>query len=94
MWHDFQMSSDGCGSDHALEEGRTAYKLAASFFSPTASGGGGSDPEGSGGGNRGCHVVCDNNASECSSLAPVRWHLHYNSLPPVQMEDDCPGSYT
>ena len=82
MWHDFEMSSDGCGADHALGEGRTAYQLAANFFAP------------GGGGSGGCHVVCDNNLTDCSGLAPVRWHLHYNSLPPVQMDDDCPGSYT
>ena len=78
MWHDFEMSSEGCGANHALGEGLTAYRLAAEFLKE---------------GGHGCHVVCggDRNTT-CESLAPVRWHLHYNSLPPAQSAD-CPASY-
>ena len=106
MWHDFEMSSEGCGgaphslalaplpvilsyksekslcgtADHALGEGLTAYRLAAAFLK--------------GGGRGGCRVVCgDDSSAPCENLAPVRWHLHYNSLPPVQSSVDCPGSY-
>ena len=80
MWHDFEMSSDGCGADHALGEGLTAYRLAAAFFAE--------------GGGSGCRVVCgqDSNTT-CEGLAPVRWHMHYNSLPPVHSDVDCPASY-
>ena len=48
MWHDFEMSSEGCGSDHALGEGLQAYRLAASFLKA---------------GGSGCHVVCDDDAA-------------------------------
>eukprot|EP01046_Picozoa_sp_COSAG06_P093303 COSAG06_NODE_39495_length_412_cov_0.440895_1_plen_53_part_10 len=44
MWHDFEMSSEGCGADHALGEGLTAYRLAATFLKE--------------GGRRACRVVC------------------------------------
>jgi hypothetical protein len=123
MWHDFEMSSEGCGADHALGEGMTgkkttflrhlyinaiifpiqardkhrenskkdrflaAYRLAATFLKE--------------GGRRACRVVCGGGGGgggsegnhTCEGLAPVRWHLHYNSLPPVQSGSDCPGSY-
>ena len=78
MWHDFEMSSEGCGANHALGEGLTAYRLAAAFLK---------------GGGQGCRVVCGGGSNTtCESLAPVRWHLHYNSLPPAQSVD-CPASY-
>ena len=80
MWHDFEMSSAGCGADHALGEGLTTYRLAATFLKE--------------GGRGGCHVVCgDGDNTTCEGVAPVRWHLHYNSLPPVQSSGDCPASY-
>ena len=77
MWHDFEMSSEGCGAAHALGEGLSAYKLGARFLAQSGAG---------------CHVECDN-ATACSGVAAVRWHSHYNSLPPVIGVDDCPGSY-
>ena len=65
-----------------------AYRLAATFLKE--------------GGRRACRVVCGGGGGggggsegnhTCEGLAPVRWHLHYNSLPPVQSGSDCPGSY-
>ena len=80
MWHDFEMSAEGCGSDHTLNEGASAYRLGASFLASAGQGG--------------CHVVCEAGAtSSCSDVAPVRWHFEYDSLPPVIQEIDCPDSY-
>ena len=32
MWHDFEMSAEGCGSEHKLTEGVSAYQLGAAFL--------------------------------------------------------------
>ena len=44
MWHDFQMSSEGCMSGHSLSEGSTAMARAGEFLKA--------------GGQR-CYVACD-----------------------------------
>ena len=78
MWHDFEMSSEGCGADQELGEGLSAYKIASAFLRNRGGG---------------CQVQCKEQAT-CEGVAPVRWHMHYNALPPVNQLADCPGSYT
>jgi hypothetical protein len=99
MWHDFEMSSEGCGADHALGEGRSAYRLAAAFLKvrlliPNIARHIKTGMAFLQGGGRRCSVVCEGEA-ECPSLAPVKFHYHYNSLPPAQLgpDGDCPQSY-
>ena len=75
MWHDFQMSSEGCMSGHSLSEGITAMARAGEFLKA--------------GGQR-CYVACDEGGQQCTGAAPVKWHFHHNELPPP-LASDCPG---
>lgn len=75
MWHDFQMSSEGCASGRTLSEGVNAITRASAFLKA--------------GGKR-CYVACEEGGPECTGAAPVKWHFHHNKLPPP-LASDCPG---
>ena len=75
MWHDFEMSSEGCASGHALSEGVNAIARAGAYLRR--------------GGDR-CAVACEGTATQCTGAAPVKWHYHTSNLPPP-LQSQCPG---